>query len=154
MKNDLNLKGMFHVKHFRKGKLINERKIYNTMMRDSVYLLIGALQGATPNLEIKYCAVGTGTTAVSSLDTLLDTEYFRTYKAGLNRDGYLLLADFTFTKAEANTTLNELGIFCGTTATVTVDTGTLWSRQLLNPPIVKTSDDELVVQYSVNFIRG
>ena len=127
----------------------------NMIMRNPLYSLISDFLGIYTDLSIQRCAVGTGTTAVLATDTQLAAEYYRVYRTDLYKDGYTMFSEYIFLKSEANTTLTEAGIFLNaTTCTATANTGTLWSRVLLSPAIVKTSAQELVIQYTNIFSRG
>lgn len=152
IKDNFKLKGHYKIIVKDYGKVIKEIDIDNTIMKLQCYELADVLLGSAGDLEFRYCAVGTGTTAVTVNDTVLDTEIFRTYRGALTRDNYRVFAEFNILKGEANTTLNEIGIFCSSTATSSADTGKLWSRVILSGGLVKTSSMEILIQYTVEFI--
>ena len=115
--------------------------------------------GGTTGLEIKYGAVGSGTGTPALGDTTLGTEQYRkadsslTYALG---KAYVTMfytaTDFTTTGAIGN--LKEHGLFImGTTG---ADSGTLWSRVLLNAPTgtAKTSLETLTIDYEVEFTNA
>lgn len=154
IKNDIQLKGEYKLIVKENGKVIREQIIENTIMRNPCYELADVLSGSIGDLEVKYLAVGDGDTATTNTDTSLDNEVFRTFRGSLTRNGYVVFSEFNILKAEANTTLKEMGIFVGSSASSSVDTGKLWSRVLINPPLLKTSSIELLVQYTVTFIRA
>ena len=95
------------------------------------------------DLKIRKMAVGTGNTAVSNYDTTLDWEVFRCspsiepyhYSVGA------VATEFVLQTTEANTTIEEVGIFISPTATATKDTGILLSRTLWYHE--KTSAEEI-----------
>ena len=114
--------------------------------------------GGTTGLEINYGAVGTGTGTPALGDTTLGTEIFRktdsslTYALG---KAYVTMfytaSDFSTTGA---TNLKEHALYIdGGTG---VDTGTLWSRVLLNAPTgtAKTSLETLTIDYEVEFTNA
>lgn len=155
IKEELGIKGIFRfiLKEAKKHDIVQVQE--NTIMKLPLYGLINTFLGYAVDLSVQRCAVGTGTTPVLVTDTILDAEYYRVYRTDLYRDSYTMFSEFIFTKSEANTTLTEAGIFLNAaTCTSSPDTGTLWSRVLLSPAIVKTSAQELVVQYTNIFSRG
>ena len=105
--------------------------------------LVDTLKGSSSDLEIEYLALGTGNTPITDTDTTLDTEIFRT--AYTTRDDAagtgVLKHTFIVLDSEAVATIEEIGIFGGSTATATADTGTLISRILWNK--VKTNQEEI-----------
>jgi len=109
-------------------------KINNKIMFDILSEEIKIFQGVTPDLEIKYLAVGTDNTAVTGNETKLGAEIFRTAVI----DGPDLVAvgkletEFQILESQAQVQIEEIGIFCGSSATSTQDTGTLLSRALFS----------------------
>jgi len=124
--------------------------------------LAKAISGNTTGLdqlEINYGAVGNGTGTPALGDTALDSEEFRktdsslTYALG---KAYVTMfytaTDFTTTGAIGN--LKEHALFIdGATG---ADSGTLWSRVLLNSPtgIAKTNLQSLTIDYEVEFTNA
>lgn len=154
VREPLKIKGIykFIIKEAKKPDKIWTQE--NMIMRSPLYSLINNFLGYMEDLSLQRCAVGTGTAAVLVTDTKLAAEYYRVYRTDLYRDSYTAFSEYIFTKAEANTTLTEAGIFLNaTTCTAAADSGTLWSRVLLSPAIVKTSAQELVIQYTNIFSR-
>lgn len=108
---------------------------------------------------IQYCAVGTGTVPEAATDVALGNELIRTnFNGGTLDSGATTAADLSyrsqirtrsFTQAQANGNLTEVGMFSASTG------GTMFCRQLLrdevgNPTtIVKTSDYELRISYEI-----
>lgn len=145
----ITLKGQYKIIVFEDGKIVNKIIIDNAIMKLQAYQMADILQGSTGDLELRYCAIGTGTNPTTINDTKLQTEYFRVFRGALARDGYKVIAEFNFLKSEANTDWKEIGVFCGTNATSTVNAGKLWSKAGIT--LNKTSSQEVLVQYSVNF---
>ena len=91
-----------------------------------------------PDISIEYLAIGNGTTAPQITDTKLDNEVYRLAFDSQSKTGDGVLETiFTIEGGDWDGTIEEIGIFGGSTATGTKDTGTLISRVLYNK--VKTS---------------
>jgi hypothetical protein len=130
------------VKNKETGEITEEIK-FNRVMDNVLDKLVKTLQGDAPDLEIEYLALGTGNTAITDSDTTLDTEIFRTpYTL---RDATLgtgiMEHTFVVLDTEAVATIEEIGIFGGSTATASADTGTLISRILWHK--VKSNSEEI-----------
>lgn len=137
--------------------IIINKKYYETVknriMDVVLEQIIGIYKGDTPDLQIFYLALGTGNTAVTDSDTTLDTEIFRT-PVTVQTDIATgeILTTFTVLDTEAVGNIKEIGIFGGTTATSSADTGTLVSRILWNK--VKTNSEEIEFRRTDKTIRG
>lgn|SRR4030042_699971 len=150
IKNKIKIIGkyeIFEIKNNSSKKIDEFNNIITNLLLDE---LIGSLMGYNPNLEIKYIGLGTDNTAVAATDTLLGTEYCRSLLIDKNLTipptyGEIVV-DFYLTSSEGNTTIEELGIFCGNNATSTADTGILISHVLWN--YTKTSAVELLIRYT------
>lgn len=103
--------------------------------------------GESPNLWIKYIALGDDNTAVAATDTLLGNEVFRTrHVSQVYSATGIVTSEFYVTDTDANgEDIQELGIFAGNTAIATIDTGRLISHVLWNYG-VKSSGIELLVR--------
>jgi hypothetical protein len=97
-------------------------------------------------------ALGTGNTAITNTDTTLDTEIFRT-PITLQEDVTTgeIVTTFTVLDSEAVGSLEEIGIFGGSTATASADTGTLISRILWSK--VKTNSEEIEFRRTDKVVR-
>lgn len=106
------------------------------------------------DMMIRYFAVGTSNTAVQNTDTKLIAEYFRTPPtiASAKTNTGEVTTEFVLLATEANTQLEEIGIFCGATATGTADTGILLSRLLWSH--FKTSSEEITFSRVDSLIRA
>jgi hypothetical protein len=145
--NKIKVIGKYEI--FENGKKIKEFKnIITNLLLDE---MIGILAGYVPNIDIRYLGLGTDNTAVAVGDTLLGSEYYRSFyiARGLTAPPTYgeIVTDFYITSGEGNTTIEELGIFGGNTANASVDTGTLISHVLWN--YTKTSAVELLIRYTV-----
>jgi hypothetical protein len=115
--------------------------------------LVGCFKGDSPDIEIFYLALGTGNTAVTDTDTTLDTEIFRTpISVQTDVDTGEILTEFIVLDSEAVGNIEEIGIFGGSTATASADTGTLISRILWSK--IKTSSEEYTFRRTDKITRG
>ena len=143
MINEINWSGQFiiKVKNLKTGEEKTE-VIKNKVMDNVLNQLIGSLQGINPNIEIKYLALGTSNTPVTTSDTKLGNEIFRTPIINQEITGIgELTTDFVVLDTEAVGSIREVGIFGGSTATSSLNTGILISRILWTKE--KTSSEEL-----------
>jgi hypothetical protein len=143
MINEINWSGQFIIqtKDLKNGT-VKTQIINNKVMDIVLNRLVRALQGVTPDLEIKYLALGTSNIPVTTLDTKLGNEIFRTPISNqeLTATGELT-TDFVVLDNEAIGSIREVGIFGGNTATSAPNTGILISRILWSKE--KTSTEEL-----------
>lgn len=141
--------GKFEI--FINGKL--ETVIYNKVMDTVLEQMVKSLQGTSPDLQIKYLALGTSNTAITTSDTQLGAEIFRTPITTQSAGGIGELAtDFVVLDTEAVGTIEEIGIFGGTTAGSGANTGTLISRILWHK--VKTSSEEISFRRTDKVVRA
>jgi hypothetical protein len=133
------------------GKYVETVK--NRLMDTVLTQMIGIYKGDVPNLEIKYLALGTGSTAVTDTDTQLDTEIFRTpVSVQTDVDTGEILTEFLVLDSEAVATIEEIGIFGGSTASASADSGTLISRILWHK--VKSNSEEITFRRTDKVVRG
>ena len=137
--------------------IIINKKYYETVknrIMDTVLSqIIGIYKGDSPNLEIFYLALGTGNTAITDTDTTLDTEIFRTpVTVQTDVDTGEILTTYTVLDTEAIGNLEEIGIFGGTSATVSADTGTLISRILWTK--IKSNSEEIEFRRTDKVVRA
>lgn len=98
--------------------------------------------------SIKYLAIGDDATAVTASDTLMNNEVFRTrYVTRGNTSSKIAQGDFYITATGYSGSIEELGIFGGTLATDTTDSGGMFSH--VNWSYTKSSAEELLVEYEV-----
>jgi hypothetical protein len=133
------------------GKYVETVK--NRLMDTVLTQMIGIYKGDSPNLEIKYLALGTGSTAVTDTDTQLDTEIFRTpVSVQTDVDTGEILTEFLVLDSEAVATIEEIGIFGSSTASASADSGTLISRILWHK--VKSNSEEITFRRTDKVVRG
>lgn len=88
-------------------------------------------QGIAPDFEIKYVAIGTDNTTPTVTDTTLGTEIFRKQVTSQDKTGTgEVTTIFVIFDSEAVANWQEIGIFVGSTATGSADSGVLASRVL------------------------
>jgi hypothetical protein len=146
--------GVFEIKIKDKitGKIKTE-ELHNRLMNAALQELVKPLTGTAANLEIKYLALGTGTTAVTDNDTSLATEIFRTPDTSLSANATgQITSEFIVLSSDATATISEIGIFGGTSATLTANVGICISRILWHH--VKTSTEEITFRRIDTIVRG
>ena len=119
------------------GRLLWSQRIDNQLMAINqtirTQMLLGTWSGSADDIQIKYFAFGTGSTAVTVNDTKLDSESFRKVATQVtNPSDGVVKSVCALTTGEANFVIKEIGVFCGSTATASADTGTMISRILVN----------------------
>lgn len=145
--------GFYKIQVFENGEMISEEVIKNRIMDTVVSQLVSPFKGGVPDLKIAYLAIGTDDTAVSDTDTQLGAEYYRTPLI-FQADGLLgeINSTFVLTETEGVGTIKEIGIFGGSTATSTANTGTLISRILWTR--TKTASEEIQFTRTDKITRG
>lgn len=141
--------GKFEI--FVNGKKVDT--IYNRVMDTVLKQQVEILQGSTPDLEIKYLALGTSDAAVTNTDTQLGNEIFRMQYSNRSKvSKNELKHKFKLLAGEVVDTVREIGIFGGTGATATTNSGTLISRILWTRDI--TANEELDFIRTDKVVRG
>jgi len=140
------------IKNIHTGK-VRTKKFHNRLMNAAFQEIVKPLTGTAANIEIKYLALGTGTTAVTDNDAALDTEVFRVADSSLSATATgQVTSEFVVLAPEAVATIEEIGIFCGTSATLTANVGIMMSRILWHH--VKTSSEEITFRRIDTVTRG
>lgn len=149
MKEGLNIKGVFYIKHIREGKVIDEFSIDNTVTNTGKAEVAG-LMGEVTSGGFKFLAVGSSSTSAAAANTALAAEITA---AGLGRigatttretttvtdDTLQLVKTFTATATQA---VQEVGIFDSSSSGVMLARQTFTAKNL-------ESGDSLVVTYKV-----
>jgi hypothetical protein len=132
MTNDMSYTGDFYIAI--DNSITGEHKeieLKNTIITGRFSDIINVLAGYTPNIRIKYLAIGTSSVATTGTETQLGTEVYRIAVTTTNNPSNgVLYTSFTVADADYTGQIEEIGIFCGTTASITVNTGTLLARVL------------------------
>ncbi len=132
------IKGKFEI--YINGELADA--VDNLIMDATILAMIRTLKGTAADIQIKYLALGTGTTAPANTNTQLQTEIFRT--AILSQSEPItgeVNSLFQVLSTEAVATIEEIGIFGGAAAGGTANSGTLLARVLWHH--VKTNTEEI-----------
>lgn len=135
------------------GEWTFDQTINNTIMDVGLNFLRDALRGTVTDAEIKYIAVGTSSAAVTTTQTQLGAEIFRKpiYSKSAIATGQLVsIGILTETEAVAN--IQELGIFAGSTASATTNSGVMISRILYSRN--KTNLESIQFQRTDTVARG
>lgn len=98
--------------------------------------------------DINYLGIGTGTTPLAAVDTLLDNEQYRQATTNTIDENTLIIeAYWDETQANGNT-YTEAGCFCDG-ATSSINTGTLFSGGQIN--VAKDNTQSLTVSIEILF---
>jgi len=132
----MKLEGFFDIEIFSEGKLVDKIHLKNLLTTVSqtarVQQLLGTYAGGADALEIKYFAFGDDATAPSVSDVTLGNELFRKQITSISASGGNVQSIVNLGSAEANFGIREIGVFCGSLATATADSGTLLARVAVN----------------------
>ena len=128
----------------RNGKIFRQDVVHNIITNAALNEEIGIYAGTAPDLQIKYMAFGTGNSSPVATQTTLDSESGRiavTTSTAVGGNG-IITTGFRLTTADLNgVDIEEVGVFCGSGATASADSGTMMSRILWS--FSKTSSDEI-----------
>ena len=148
-------KGYFDIKVYRNGKLFKHDIIKNIITDVALNKEIEILIGNAPDMNIEYIAFGTSNTTPAVSDTQLGSESARfqpttafTRTAIGTVEGSVFLASGDL----VGVNIEEIGIFCGSSATGSANTGTLLSRILWS--FAKTANDEIEITRTDIVERG
>lgn len=134
-----------------------EKKIIKNRITDNAItelMLPLYTTASTPNMLIKYIAFGTSSTPVSTADTQLYAESSRfspTVSPTKTTTGEVK-TEFTILATEAVGQIEEIGIFCGDTASATANTGLMLSRILWSHN--KTNTEEIIFKRYDRLVRA
>jgi len=114
-------------------KVIHKQKIKNTIMNKALDQLFKSLYGASADIEVKYIAIGTSTATVLTTQTQLGNEVFRvSYASRTTSSDWKNITNYVVLDTEAQVVIQEIGVFGGTTASTTSNSGIMISRILWN----------------------
>lgn len=138
MQEKQNLRGVFTIEcRAPDGRLLGREVVKNqlTAINQTVrtQMLLGTYTGALDALQIKYFALGTGTTPATVNDTQLVAEVLRKPLTQLSNPAPgQVVSVVAFGAAEANFNIREIGVFGGADATSEANSGTLLARVVVN----------------------
>ena len=146
--------GEFIFRTKEKNGIIKTEVVKNRLTNLAINAEIDILTGIAPNLEIKYIAIGTGTTPIDNAQTQLANEVFRVIPSSppTRPANGEITTEFIILETEAQVEIKEIGIFCGTGATATPNSGIMLSRVLWE--FDKRSNIELSVTRIDKVVRG
>jgi hypothetical protein len=110
----------------------DERFVIDNLITDAgLDMVRNALNGELASTEIRYLAVGTSATTPSTTQTQLGAEIFRTsFITSTKPATGQLEKTAVILETEAVANIREIGIFAGSTATTTANSGIMISRVL------------------------
>jgi hypothetical protein len=133
-------------------QLIDSTEVNNRIMDAVLDELVKILQGEATDLKIEYMALGTSNVAIANNQTQLGAEIFRTTPVQFDSlTTGTLTTKFIVLDSEAVGQIEEIGIFGGSTATGTANTGTLISRILWSRN--KTANEEIQFTRTDRMVR-
>lgn len=138
MQEKQNLRGEFVIEcRTPDGRLLGRDVVKNqlTAINQTIrtQMLMGTYTGALDALQIKYFALGTGTTPATVNDTQLVAEVLRKPLTQIsNPTPGQVLSVVAFGATEANFNIREIGVFGGADATTAANSGTLLARVVVN----------------------
>ncbi len=147
---------IFEIKDANTGELVRRWTQKNLLTNANGTQFQRLLRGQTTEANIAYFAFGTSTTAPTRADARLRSEAFRKQvtQTSASHSG----VDFRVTSvcslgsSEADFHIREVGVFCGSSATAAVNTGTLISRVLVD--FTKNSNQILNVYRIDHLVLG
>ena len=152
MTEAIEMQGYFEIEVKENGKTKEKVKIKNLIMNNALDEVLKSLQDFTVDIGIKYLALGTSNTANTNALTQLGNEIFRTQFVDQDKvDIGELRTIFTVLDSEAVAQIEEIGIFCGSSATSSANSGLmlsriLWSRNKTNTEEIQFTRVDKVVR--------
>lgn len=131
IKEQLNIKGSYNIKviDHKTGKLLHEENKNNVITNIALNEYAKAIYNNTSDTQLKYLALGTGSTTASATNTALESEIFRTDPISSTVSGTGQVTNVFYARDnEAQDVIKEVGIFAGSTATTVSGSGLLYSR--------------------------
>lgn len=137
MKENLKMKGHYTIeaRDARTGKLVHTWEIDNLLTAVNrtirAQMLAGEYTGDGTEIQIKYFAFGTGSTAPTVDDTQLESEVYRKQITQISVESGVVTSVVSLGASECNYIVREIGVFCGSSATAAANSGLLISRALV-----------------------
>ena len=111
------------------GKLVQRQYATNLIVTVGKQY-VGDLMVGNEDVAFGYHAIGTGSTDPALSDTTLETEVNRKAYVLKERSGTVVTLSVFFTASESSYNIQECGVFGGTGASLTADSGKLFSHYL------------------------
>jgi hypothetical protein len=132
--NAITLKGRSTIRAYPAGSNFSGAPIYQQTVNNLVVTagksMVAALLVDTETTGLTYHAIGTDATAPALADTTLGTETARKAWTIRSRASSTITLEVFYLAAEATFDIAEAGVFGGSTASATPDSGTLFSHYL------------------------
>lgn len=137
--------GKFDVFIKKENEWIHDKTINNTITDNGLNFFRDCLRGVITDAQLKYIAVGTSSTTVTTSDTQLGNEVFRKqiYSRSAGTTGQCISIGI-LEDTEANYSIAEIGVFAGTTASAIANSGIMVSRVLYSR--VKSNLESIQIQ--------
>ena len=138
MNNIFTMHGHYHIEACDlQGNILQTWAVDNTLTKINqdvrVKLLLGTYVGNLDDLQIRYFAFGTGTSPTAASDTQLENEIFRKQITQLTSPSIgVVKSVVSLGASEVNTTIREIGVFCGNAANDDPNSGIMLSRATVN----------------------
>jgi len=145
MKNKTNWNGFYEIKVIDETTKEEKTFIKNEIHDIGKKMMKDVLKGTITDGKIKYLAFGNSTASITLNDTQLGNETFR--KAITNyydNSDFELYTTTNILDTEANGQIEEIGIFAGSTASTTTNSGIMLSRVLWS--YNKTSTSSILIK--------
>ena len=135
------------------GNTTDVVEIHNLITTVAFNMVRDGLYGGVSDLEVKYFALGSDSTAPAIGDTTLGTETFRKIRTSQSKPGNGQ-SKFTLYIApgEAIGAIEEFGWFAGAAAGAGADTGIMIARVLYSR--VKTALESITIERTDTFVEG
>jgi len=149
------IQGTYHIQVWRDGKLKEERIVPNIVTTVGKQLVLNLLGRKTAITGLEVIGIGTDSTTEVVGNTTLGTEVTReniTYTSTITGSGVAMTFSAFFEADDPGVTYDiaEVGMF-GNGATLTANSGTLFSRKTFTAVEKETGIDTLTVDYSLSF---
>jgi hypothetical protein len=128
------------------GEVVSVDCYENVFCNPGRYSILDRMAGLNEG-HLLYLALGNGTAEPSITDTKLANETFRKLITTKARDGLFVRTSTYLATDEANGTHTEIGLFGGSNATSTKDSGALFTHASIN--ISKASNESLTIDYDI-----
>lgn len=135
-------KGLLRMWVKRVSPVIKNKVVFNT--DHGVHLIVRQLAGDTTYpIELELAAIGTGSTAPTDADTDLETPVVTDIiRATIGYDLTSVDTEWFMIDSELpDGTYNEFALYCGTQ---------MFCRSIINPAHTKASNEDTLVQYTIN----
>lgn len=135
------------------GEWEHEKTIQNTIMDVGLNLLRDSIYSNTNDAQIRYIAVGTSSASISTTQTQLGNEVFRKPIYSRSQIGIGSVQSVAIlSDTEANVQIEEIGVFAGSTASTTINSGVMISRILYSRN--KSNLESIQIQRTDTIGRG